>query len=301
MDQKPKYAPAPGINLRFLLHPMNIGLSEEGIRIQETARQNEVKMIFLDIFKFNSNNEYDNFQSALRNITYALTDIEILCPKIEINYNTGYFISAAINKIIKKGDTVTLDFNGAKVDHVAHYLQKGHVILYGPAGDYAGAGMSGSASLTINGPAGDSAGRWMSGSASLTINGPAGNSAGAGMFGSASLTINGPAGNSAGQGMFRSAKLTINGPVGDNAGAGMSDSSSLAINGPAGDNAGEFMSDSARLTIKQNAGNTVGVYSSGGTIEIEGDIGGIAYNCKAAVYHNGKRVKFKRLHNLLRR
>ncbi|MCL4365110.1 MAG: hypothetical protein M1569_01210 [Candidatus Marsarchaeota archaeon] len=195
------------------------------------ASVEDSQQLLLDILKDNASKRgISDLNDALQRITYTLTDIEKICPKIEINDNTGYFISAAINKIIKESDTVTLDFNGAKVDHVAHHLQKGHVILNGPAGDYVGWGMSGSAKLTINGSAGDSAGLVMSGSASLTINGSAG--------------------NRAGQGMFRSAKLTI----------------------------------------KQNAGNAVGGYSSGGTIEIEGDIGSIADSCKAEVYHNEEKV-----------
>ncbi|MCL4365058.1 hypothetical protein M1590_01905 [Candidatus Marsarchaeota archaeon] len=252
----------PRIDPGSLLRPVRTGLSEEGIKIQETARQKEPKMALLEIFN-SKNNYYKDFQNALCNVSFELSDIEILCPKIEINDNTGYFISAAINKIIKESDTVTLDFNGAKVDHVAYRLQKGHVILTGPAGDSAGWQMSGSAFLTINGSAGDYAGAGMSDSASLTINGSAGDYAGAGMSGSASLTINGPAGNYAGRWMSGSASLTIYCSVGDYA--------------------GQEMSGSARLTIKQNAGNTVGVYSSGGTIEIEGDIGSIADSCKAEV------------------
>ena len=208
---------------------------------------------------FNSKNTYEDFQNALHNVSYTLTDIEAICPKIKINNNTGLFISAAINKIITENDTVTLDFNGKEVNELAYRLQKGHVILNGPAGIAAGEFMSGSASLTINGNAGDFAGWNMYGSAQLIINGSAGNYAGYRMSGSASLTIHGPAGYYAGSGM----------------------------------------SGSASLTIKQDAGDVVGHNSSGGTIKIEGDISSIADSCKAEVFHKGKRVRFRRMHNLL--
>ena len=61
------------------------------------------------------------------------------------------------------------------------------------------------------------------------------------------------------------------------------------------------VSGSASLTIKQDAGDGVGLDSLGGTIKIEGDIGSIADSCKAEVYHKGKRVRSRRMHNLLRR
>ncbi|MCL4365055.1 hypothetical protein M1590_01890 [Candidatus Marsarchaeota archaeon] len=256
MNQKPKYTPAPRIDPGSLLRPVRTGLSEEGIKIQETARQKESQILLLEIF--NPNNEYEDFQNALRNVSYTLADIEAICPKIEIEWNTGLFISAAINKIIEESDTVTLDFNGVKVNYVTYLLQKGHVILYGPAGDSAGLVMSGSASLTIYGPAGDWSGWEMSGSARLTINGPAGDYVGAGMSGSASLTINGSAGNYAGEFMSDSASLTINGPAGNYAGKGMSGSASLTINGPAGNYAGQGMSGSASLTINGPAGDSAG-------------------------------------------
>ena len=255
MDQKSKRAPAPGIDPKSLLRPVPTGLSGEGREAQEAARRSEFLTTAL-LGIFNPNNGYNDFQNALANIDYTLADIEKICRKIEINHNTGFFISAAINKIITENDTVTLDFNGSAVTRVAYLLQKRHVILSGPAGDYAGAEMSGSASLTINGNAGDLAGH--------------------GMSGSARLTINGSAGGYAGTDMSDSARLTINGSAGSYAGAGMSDSARLTINGSAGSYAGSGMSGSARLTIKQNAGKEVGYDSLGGTIEIWGTIDHIA-------------------------
>ena len=258
MDQKSKRAPAPGIDLGSLLRQVRTGLSGGGMEVQKAARESESLTTAL-LCIFNSNNGYEGFQNALANIDYTLADIEKICPKIKINNNTGLFISAAINKIITENDTVTLDFNGKEVNELAYRLQKGHVILNGPAGDSVGQFMSGSAHLTINGNAGNSAGWDMHGSASLTINGNAGDFAGWNMHGSASLTINGNAGDFAGQGMF----------------------------------------DSTSLTIKQDAGDVVGQNSSGGTIKIEGDISSIADSCKAEVFHKGKRVRFRRMHNLL--
>ena len=197
MDPKPKYAPSPRIDLGSLLRQVPTGFSEKGREAQEAARESEFLTTAL-LGIFNSNNGYKGFQNALANIDYTLADIEKICPKIKINNNTGLFISAAINKIITENDTVTLDFNGKKVGYVASRLQKGHVILNGPAGYAAGELMSGSASLTINGNAGDFAGQFMSGSARLTIHGSAGNYAGEFMSGSASLTIKQNAGKEVG-------------------------------------------------------------------------------------------------------
>ena len=176
-DPKPKYASPPRISPGFLLRQMPTGLSKEGREALEAARRSEpITTALLGIF--NSNNGYKGFQNALANIDYTLADIEKICRKIEINHKTGLFISAAINKIITENDTVTLDFNRKEVNELAYRLQKGHVILNGPAGDAAGEFMSDSASLTINGNAGDFVGHGMSGSASLTIKQIAGDDVG---------------------------------------------------------------------------------------------------------------------------
>ncbi len=166
--------------------------------------------------------------SRLESLKYSLQDIEKLCPEIAITPNTGYFISAAINNKIEDGETVTLNFNGAKVDAIGRF-RKGNVILKGDAGSHAGAYMSGSARLTIYGNTGGFAGEEMSGSSKLTIYGNTKAYLGNGMKGSASITVYGNAEYYVGGGMSGFSQLTIHGNITEKVGTGMSGSAHIIL------------------------------------------------------------------------
>ena len=80
------------------------------------------------------------------------------------NYWTvGLFISAAINKVIKSGETVALDLSGLEnIDGIGYRMSRGTMILQGNAGDYLGESMTGG-NLTVSGDAGNYVGYAMSG------------------------------------------------------------------------------------------------------------------------------------------
>lgn len=119
-----------------------------------------------------SEESYKSASSKLERLNLTLDDVSIFAGLInresfsdKANYWTaGLFISAAINKIIKEDDTVTLDFHslGCPVDCVGYRLKQGKILFQGDAGDYLGEGMYGG-EITIQGNAGYYVGYNMSG------------------------------------------------------------------------------------------------------------------------------------------
>ncbi|MEM5832371.1 MAG: hypothetical protein QXT38_03630, partial [Candidatus Aenigmatarchaeota archaeon] len=93
----------------------------------------------IDYFDF-----YEISSDELNSINYSLKDIENLCPVIKGNkYKIGVYISAAINKIIKDGEEVRLNFRNKRIDFIGLYLSKGKIIVEGNAGDCVGFKMNG--------------------------------------------------------------------------------------------------------------------------------------------------------------
>lgn len=134
---------------------------------------------------------YKSASSKLERLNFTLKDVSIFAGLINresfsdhANYWTaGLFISAAINKIIKDDDTVTLDFTslGSPVDCIGYQLKQGKMVLQGNAGDYVCELMSGG-KITIEGNAGFYVGYNMSGG-QIIIQGNAGDYLGTYMSG----------------------------------------------------------------------------------------------------------------------
>ncbi|MDE1828854.1 MAG: hypothetical protein KGI25_00885 [Thaumarchaeota archaeon] len=129
-----------------------------------------------------SENSYKYALSKLEGLVCTLSDVTIFASMIsgkdftdEANYWTsGIFVSAAVNKIIKKDETVTLDFAslGVPADCIGFRLKYGKIIVPGNAGDYLGEHMSGG-EISVQGNAGYYVGYSMSGG-SITVHGNAG-------------------------------------------------------------------------------------------------------------------------------
>ncbi|MEO0220173.1 MAG: hypothetical protein ABIL89_08575 [candidate division WOR-3 bacterium] len=135
---------------------------------------------------------YKISSKGLKSINYSLKDIEDLCPVIEGDEDKiGIYISAAINKIIKDGEEVRLNFGNKRIDFIGLYLSKGKIIVGGGAGDYVGYGMKGG-NINMEGGAGNFVGIWMEGG-NINIEGGAGDYVGRGMKGG-SISIGGNAG-----------------------------------------------------------------------------------------------------------
>lgn len=129
-----------------------------------------------------SENSYKYGLSKLEGLDYALDDVMTFASMIngkdftdEANYWTsGIFVSAAVNRIIKRDETVMLDFAslGIPADCIGFRLKHGNIMVVGNAGDYLGEHMSGG-SITVQGNAGFYVGYRMSGG-SIAVNGDAG-------------------------------------------------------------------------------------------------------------------------------
>jgi len=129
-----------------------------------------------------SEHSYKYALSKLEKLDFSLSDVSAFAGLVsskhfseEANYWTiGIFISAAINKIIKKDDIVTLNFANIdfSVDCIGFRLKHGKIILHGKSGDYLGEHMSGG-EITVKGHAGYYIGYCMSGGC-ITIQGNAG-------------------------------------------------------------------------------------------------------------------------------
>ncbi len=134
---------------------------------------------------------YKAASSMLEGLDFVLDDVSIFAGMIsrkhfsdEANYWTaGLFVSAAINKVIKKDETVTLDFAslGCPADCIGYKFKQGKISLQGDAGDYLGENMSGG-SIVIHGNAGFYIGFHMSGG-DITIHGNTGDQVGTYMSG----------------------------------------------------------------------------------------------------------------------
>ncbi len=244
--------------------------------------------------KMSFSDSRDYYKSKVNNIDYTKQDIEEICKIIDVNEKTGIFISEAINKIIKDGDVIYLDFNGRKVDYLAYGLMRGTVIVRGDAGNYAGGFMGGSAKLKIYGNAGfrtgtsnkddayvlvhrdvgDEAGISMSGNAKLEIYGNAGFRTGGYSTDCAYVLVHGDVKDKAGISMSSNAKLEIYGNAGACTGELSSDHAYILVHGDVGDKAGSSMSGNAKLEIGRNAGMDVGYMSRGNaSILVHGNAG----------------------------
>ena len=145
----------------------------------------------IDANGMTSENSYKYASTKLQSLKFALDDVSVFASMIsgkyfsdEANYWTsGIFVSAAINKIIKKDETIKLDFASLEhpADCVGFRLEHGTIILHGNSGDYLGERMSGGkiivegnagyyvgysmsrGSITVQGNSGGHLGRYMSG------------------------------------------------------------------------------------------------------------------------------------------
>ena len=136
----------------------------------------------IDANGLTSQNSYNYALSKLEGLDYESSDVAVFARMIssekftdEANYWTsGIFVSAAVNKVIKKGETVTLDFAGLgyPADCIGFKLAQGRIMVPGDAGDYLGERMSGG-EIAVLGKAGYYAGYFMSGG-SIMIDGDTG-------------------------------------------------------------------------------------------------------------------------------
>ena len=158
---------------------------------------------------------YEIFSKELNFITYSLKDIEDLCPIIKGDEDRiGIYISAAINKIIKDGDEVRLNFRNRRIDFIGMYLSKGKVIVEGDAGDSFGRLMKGG-SIHIKGNARSYVGYEME-NGSIIVEGNARDNVGSGMKGG-SIIVEGNARDNVGSGM-KNGNIIIEGNAGNNIG-----------------------------------------------------------------------------------
>jgi len=151
----------------------------------------KIKDLKVDYFDF-----YEKASEKLNSINYSLKDIEDLCPVIEGDEDKiGIYISAAINKIIKDGEEVRLNFGNRKINFLGMYLSRGKVIVEGDAGYYVGYEMDGG-NINVEGGASYYVGREMKGG-SIYIKGNAGDDVGEEMKGG-TISIGGNAGKCVG-------------------------------------------------------------------------------------------------------
>lgn len=125
----------------------------------------------------------------------TIKEIFLMSPKQPFGKESGYYISAMINKICKDGDILTLDATfplsglGAYLNHdmeiiikgnvlhnTAFYMAKGKIIVKGDADGHTGNGVKGG-ELIIEGDTGYCSGGWMHGG-KLIIKGDSGGSTG---------------------------------------------------------------------------------------------------------------------------
>lgn len=137
---------------------------------------NMMKRIFRDFITdangLISQYSYKYALSKLEGLEYTLHDVATFAGLIsgkefteEANYWTsGIFVSAAINRILRKSDSITLDFAslGTAVDCIGYGLKRGKILVSGNAGDYLGEHMSGG-EIIVEGDAGYYIGYAMSG------------------------------------------------------------------------------------------------------------------------------------------
>jgi formylmethanofuran dehydrogenase subunit C len=224
--------------------------------------------------KMSFSDSRDYYKSKVNNIDYTKQDIEEICKIIDVNEKTGIFISEAINKIIKDGDVIYLDFNGRKVDYLAYGLMRGTVIVRGDAGNYAGGFMGGSAKLEIYGNAGFRTGTSNKDDAYVLVHRDVGDEAGISMSGNAKLEIYGNAGFRTGGYSTDCAYVLVHGDVKDKAGISMSSNAKLEIYGNAGACTGELSRHYINILVHGDVGDKAGISMSGNAkLEIYGNAG----------------------------
>lgn len=145
----------------------------------------------IDANGLTSKNSYKHAATKLERLEFGLSDVVAFTGMVsgqyfsdKANYWTaGIFVSAAINKIIKRDETVTLEFSslGCAADCIGYGLDCGNLVLQGDAGDYLGEEMSGG-TITVLGNAGYYLGFCMSGG-QITVHGDAGGHLGTYMSG----------------------------------------------------------------------------------------------------------------------
>ena len=155
--------------LRGALRPVSSGIDPKTYSESQAASAREALL-----YLFNSGSK--GTLKLRGQIKYTLKDIEAICPIIGANWNTGKFISNAINNIIQEGDVVTLNFGGRIVDNLGSHLKCGTVIIDGDAGNCVGLSMNGG-SIVVKGDTGSSVGEFMTGG-SIAVNGNAGHEVG---------------------------------------------------------------------------------------------------------------------------
>ena len=138
-----------------------------------------------------SENSYKYASSKLESLNFIANDISNFANLIsrehftdKANYWTaGLFISAAVNKIIKKDERMIMSFGNLRhpVDCIGYKLVQGIITLQDNAGDYLGESMSGG-EIIIQGNAGNYVGYAMSGG-KIIIHGNVGDHIGSYMSG----------------------------------------------------------------------------------------------------------------------
>lgn len=145
---------------------------------------------------------YDSAEKIIQTIRYNKEDIDYvikeimhLGPKQPFGKESGYYISAMINKICNNGDKlvidsnfplsgmgaymkkdITLQINGSVLHNVGHYMSNGKIIVEGHADGHSGNCMTGG-ELIIGKDTGYCTGAWMKGG-KITIKRDSGGSTG---------------------------------------------------------------------------------------------------------------------------
>ncbi len=134
----------------------------------------------LDNYSSFGNVDLSKASAMLEGLDYTIEDIEFICPLIAYSYKKkcyasknlnflrekdlkeaiGIFLSAAINKIIKKTDTVNIYLLGIEVDYLGSYLPCGNLIIHGNVGKMTGTCME-NGIIIIEGNAGTNTGHQM--------------------------------------------------------------------------------------------------------------------------------------------
>ncbi len=141
---------------------------------KQGAAAHDIALVFRQYLKYanyvTSDISYKSAASKLDPIEFSADDVMDFAKAVNGNFSEsanywtrGIFISAAINKVIKKDETVTLELSGAEVvDCIGYGLGRGTIKVVGDVGDYVGEYMSGG-EIAVMGNAGNYVGYAMSG------------------------------------------------------------------------------------------------------------------------------------------
>lgn len=122
-------------------------------------------------------------------IPYYLGFLRQRVPSLDAD-RLGQLVSILLRSHMQPQDTVRLSMPpGIAIGYIGSWAQKGTIIVEGDVGDYAGLGMSGTASLIVNGSVGAYCGKNISGSAQIEVQGDAGNYAAHRARGSAAVIV----------------------------------------------------------------------------------------------------------------